>query len=134
MFDITKYYRNIATRAAIMAGADGAPDLEHWRSSQKEIWLTGVRDDAPGFVTTAVPMLAAQCVEEKTHRLATAEEIGKEKARRAAERDRILEEDREMKGRNAPPLDPTMKTMVEGIAALLQDRQQPPANRSKGAN
>lgn len=129
-FNVKSYYANIARIAKQLAGVED----ESWRDSDKEIWVTGVRDGAPGMVTTAVPALAAQVIEEKTHRLSEPHEIAKEKERRIQEGIRIRQEDREMKGRNAPDLAPEMKTLVEGISLLLQERQNNPNPRSKGAN
>ena len=132
-YNIHEYYRNVAQIGRQLAGVNH----ENWRSSEEEIWIIGITNGIPGYVITAKPFLAAECIENKTHRLCTEAEVAGELQRRADERVRIIDEDREMKGKNAPPPSPEMKTMLEFIVSTLASQQAAVMSAqkpSKGAN
>lgn len=95
--------------------------------SQKEIWLVSIRNEQigtiEGKVISAHPMTAARLIKEQTHVLASPEQVQKYKQELATRRERILQEERERKGQQAPP---QIVISQDLIAAAAAKQSRPP--------
>lgn len=113
MFNITEYYADIREWGARLDG-DG------WRRSSKPIWIYPLRGcGEPIMATPAVAAMHLRGEQAPTHRLATEAEIAQELERQRIVREINLAEDRERKGKNAPPMSPEMVIVMKSLEALL---------------
>jgi hypothetical protein len=98
--------------------------------SQKEIWLVSIRNEQvgtiEGVVVSAHPMNAARLLKEQTHVLASPEQVQRHKAELANRRDKIMAEERERKGQQAPPQIVISPELVAAAAAGNAKQARPP--------
>ena len=85
--NIKEYWRNLRDlasqldpEAAELDAKEHEPAMRtHLQRSQKEIWLISIVNEEkgshPGVVVSAHPMVAAQYIKDKTHELATKEQV-----------------------------------------------------------
>lgn len=120
--NIHDYYNQVRATGQNIGGPN-------WRESQEPVWITSVDNpdtgSRPGQTTTANPMLAAELIVRRTHRLATDEEVQGEQARLKAEGDKIRKDDADAKGKS---LSPDVQALVTLLAANNAERGRKGAN------